>query len=203
MNPGNDKEVIASIGEVQSHPYLLDTSALFTFIEDEHGADRVEQALNQVTTLIPWTVLLETYYITLQEEGQAEADRRIALIKQLKVRILWDMDESILLTAAKLKANHRISLAEVHVLCDLDGFYSRRMGFVMCRIIYRITHWFDDERLFLRRMKTFLAARLASPASPFAPSGALDAACVRDAVIRDAESETADSRHYAGPGLPE
>ena len=112
MNPGNDKEVIASIGEVQSHPYLLDTSALFTFIEDEHGADRVEQALNQVTTLIPWTVLLETHYITLQEEGQAEADQRIALIKQLKVRILWDMDESILLTAAKLKAKHRISLAD-------------------------------------------------------------------------------------------
>ena len=112
MNPGNNKEVIASIGEVKSHPYLLDTSALFTFIEDEHGADRVEQALNQATTLLPWTVLLETYYITLQEEGQAEADRRIALIKQLKVRILWDMDESILLTAAKLKANHRISLAD-------------------------------------------------------------------------------------------
>ena len=112
MNTGNNEEVSTSIEEVQSHPYLLDTSALFTFIEDEHGADRVEQALNQVTTLLPWTVLLETYYITFQEEGQAEADRRIALIRQLKVRILWDMDESILLTAAKLKAKHRISLAD-------------------------------------------------------------------------------------------
>ena len=112
MNTGNDEEVSTSTGEEQSHPCLLDTSALFTFIEDEPGADRVEQALNQVTTLLPWTVLLETYYITFQEEGQAEADRRIALIRQLKVRILWDMDESILLTAAKLKANHRISLAD-------------------------------------------------------------------------------------------
>ena len=112
MNAGNDEDMSASIEEVQSHPYLLDTSALFTFIEDEHGADRVEQALNQVTTLLPWTVLLETYYITLQEEGQAEADRRIALIRQLKVMILWDMNESILLTAAKLKANHSISLAD-------------------------------------------------------------------------------------------
>jgi predicted nucleic acid-binding protein len=112
LNTGNNEEVSTSIEEVQSHPYLLDTSALFTFIEDERGADRVEQALNQVTTLLPWTVLLETYYITFQEEGQAEADRRIALIRQLKVRILWEMDESILLTAAKLKANHRISLAD-------------------------------------------------------------------------------------------
>jgi len=112
LNTGNDEDVSTSMGEEPSHPYLLDTSALFTFIEDEPGADRVEQALNQVTTLLPWTVLLETYYITFQEEGQAEADRRIALIRHLKVRILWNMHESIVLTAAKLKANYRISLAD-------------------------------------------------------------------------------------------
>jgi len=100
------------IDEEQLPPCLLDTSALFTFLEDEPGADRVEQALNQVTTLVPWTVFLETYYITLRHEGQAEADRRIALMRHLKVRILWDMNESIVLTAAKLKAHHRISLAD-------------------------------------------------------------------------------------------
>jgi predicted nucleic acid-binding protein len=112
LNTGNEEDVSTSTGEEQSPPYLLDTSALFTFIEDEPGADRVEQALNQVTTLLPWTVLLETYYITLQEEGQAEADRRIALIRTLKVRILWDMNESMVLTAAKLKAEYHISLAD-------------------------------------------------------------------------------------------
>ena len=113
MNPGdNEEEMKTSSGEEQSSPYLLDTSALFTFIEDEDGADRVEQALNQETTLVPWTVLLETYYITLQEEGQSEADRRIALIRTMKVRILWDMNESMLLTAAKLKAENHISLAD-------------------------------------------------------------------------------------------
>jgi predicted nucleic acid-binding protein len=106
------KRMRTSPGEEQSPPYLLDTSALFTFIEDEDGADRVEQALNQETTLVPWTVLLETYYITLQEEGQAEADRRIALIRTMKVRILWDMNESMLLTAAKLKAEYHISPAD-------------------------------------------------------------------------------------------
>jgi len=82
------------------------------FIEDEAGADRVEQALNQPTTLVPWPVLLETHYVTLQERGQAEADRRIALIKQLNVSILWNMDESTLLTASRLKAERRVSLAD-------------------------------------------------------------------------------------------
>jgi predicted nucleic acid-binding protein len=57
-------------------------------------------------------VLLEMYYITLQEEGLSEADKRFALIKQLKLKILYDMDETTLLTAARLKASHPISLAD-------------------------------------------------------------------------------------------
>ncbi|MBU2604032.1 MAG: PIN domain-containing protein [Actinobacteria bacterium] len=93
-------------------PYLLDTSALLSFIEDEPGADRVEQALQQATTLVPWPVLLEAHYITLREKGEAEAYRRTALVKQLEVKILWDMDESTLLTAARLKAEHGVSLAD-------------------------------------------------------------------------------------------
>ena len=95
-----------------SSAYLLDTSALLAFIEDEEGADRVEQVLKQKETIVPWPAILETYYITQQEEGQAEADKRFALIKQLKVTILYDMDEATLLTASRLKALHRLSLAD-------------------------------------------------------------------------------------------
>ena len=112
MKRAPDDTEIAATAATGSRPWLLDTSALLSFIEDETGADRVEQALKQPTTLVPWPVLLETHYISLQEEGQAEADRRIALIKQLKVEILWGMDESTLLTASKLKAEHRVSLAD-------------------------------------------------------------------------------------------
>ena len=112
MKKASDAGKRSSVEAVPANPYLLDTSALLSFIEDEAGADRVEQVLKRATTLIPWPVLLETYYLTAQEAGQAEADQRIALIKQLNIKILWDMDESTLLTAAKLKANHRISLAD-------------------------------------------------------------------------------------------
>ena len=112
MNKVAGEESISPIADVESKPYLLDTSALLSFIEDEAGADRVEEVLRKTTTMLPWPILMETYYITLREEGQAEADRRIALIKQLKVIILWDMDEATLLTAARLKAEHRVSLAD-------------------------------------------------------------------------------------------
>ena len=112
MNKVAGKKRLLPIAEIESISYLLDTSALLSFIEDEAGADRVEEVLRKPTTMLPWPILMETYYVTLQEEGQAEADRRIALIKQLKVIILWDMDEATLLTAARLKAEHRVSLAD-------------------------------------------------------------------------------------------
>ena len=112
MKRAPDDTETAATAATGSRPWLLDTSALLSFIEDETGADRIEQALKQPTTLVPWPVLLETHYVTLQKRGQAEADRRIALIKQLKVEILWGMDESTLLTASKLKAEHRVSLAD-------------------------------------------------------------------------------------------
>lgn len=98
--------------ETTPRPYLLDTSALLSFIEDEAGADVVERALEQPTTLLPWPVLLEAHYVTLREKGEAEAYRRSALVRQLAIKILWGMDESTLLTAARLKALHRLSLAD-------------------------------------------------------------------------------------------
>ena len=92
--------------------FILDTSALLTLIEDEQGAERVDQILQTERVWIPWLVLLEVNYITRQERGEAEADRRYALIKQLPVTILWDVDEPALLTAARLKASYRLSLAD-------------------------------------------------------------------------------------------
>lgn len=72
----------------------------------------VEAALRLATTLVPWPVLLETHYIMLRDEGQAEADRCLALLKQLAVTIPWGMDEATMLTAARIKAQHRVSLAD-------------------------------------------------------------------------------------------
>ena len=63
---------VAATAAARSRPWLLDTSALLSFIEDEEGADRVEQALQEPTTLVPWPALLEMHYVTVQEVGQAE-----------------------------------------------------------------------------------------------------------------------------------
>lgn len=93
--------------------YLLDASAILTLVEDESGAERVEQIIRQAEDVyIPWVALMEVYYITQQERDQPEADRRYALIKHLLADVLWEMDEPTLLTAARLKATHSLSFAD-------------------------------------------------------------------------------------------
>jgi len=96
-------------------PYLLDTSALFTLIEDEAGATRVEQVLREQPVLITWVSLLEVHYITQQERGIAEAEQRYALLKTLPVTLLWTIEEPVLLIAARLKAAYRLSFADTIV----------------------------------------------------------------------------------------
>ncbi len=92
--------------------YLLDTSAILTLIEDEAGAERVEKVLREQPVIITWMSLLEVSYITQQERGAAEAERRYALLRALPVSSIWEIDEPTLLTAARLKASYRLSLAD-------------------------------------------------------------------------------------------
>lgn len=92
--------------------WLLDTSAVLTLLEDEAGAERVETLLRQGGVMIPWPVLLETHYVSLQERDQSEADRRYGLLVALGATIVWDVNEALLLTASELKARHRLSFAD-------------------------------------------------------------------------------------------
>jgi len=100
------------IASVSDERYLLDTSAVLAFLEDEAGAQRVEEIIRAGRAVIPFLVLLETYYISLQETTEAIAEKRYALLKQLPARFLYDVDEPTLLTAGRFKARHRFSLAD-------------------------------------------------------------------------------------------
>ncbi len=92
--------------------YMLDTSALLTLIEDEAGADRVQEVLKREAVLISAVSLVEVRYITLQEQTVVEADVRHALLKRCGAEVLWDLDEPTVLKAAALKSGHALSLAD-------------------------------------------------------------------------------------------
>lgn len=102
---------------------VLDTSAILTLIEDEDGADRVEALIRSGRAVIPWVVLLETHYVSLQEHDRGEADRRYALLVESGVRVLWAIDEPTLLTASEIKGGHGLSFADA-----LIAAYARRSG---------------------------------------------------------------------------
>ena len=106
--------------------YLLDTSAILTFLEDEAGAERIETLLRQEVILLSYVALLETYYITLQKQSEDVADKRYALLKQLPTTILWEVDEATLLTAGRFKAHHRLSLADAIIAA-----FAQRQGAIL------------------------------------------------------------------------
>ncbi len=93
-------------------PFLFDTSALFTLLEDEDGADRVAALLRSEKVYLSWVSLLEVHSVSRQERGEAVANGRLALLKQLPVEIIWQHDEPALLQASRFKAQNRISLAD-------------------------------------------------------------------------------------------
>lgn len=92
--------------------YLLDTSAIFTLLEDEEGAERVEELLRSENIILPFVVLLEVYYISLQRRSEEAADQRYCLLKRFPAKHLGEMDEPTLLGAASLKARFHLSLAD-------------------------------------------------------------------------------------------
>lgn len=96
--------------------YVLDTSAIVAFTDQEEGAAEVERLLDaarrdecQIEACA--ISLMELYYVALQEKDENEATKLIALVKAWPVRWLYP-DERTLLQAGKIKATYRLSVAD-------------------------------------------------------------------------------------------
>jgi predicted nucleic acid-binding protein len=96
--------------------YVLDTSAWLTFIEDEDGADIVQDILDradagETEVLVSFMSFMEVYYISRQERDDQEAKERINLMAHLPIQRV-DSNESQGILAAQLKAEYRLSVAD-------------------------------------------------------------------------------------------
>ena len=99
--------------------YVLDTSAWFTLIEDEAGAERAQELLEQarastVVVLVSFMSFMEVYYVTLQERGPAEAQTRVDLMAA-SAGLRVDSTEALSVLAGELKAKHRLSVADAWI----------------------------------------------------------------------------------------
>lgn len=100
--------------------FVLDAFALLAYLNDEPGAERVEQVLQQAgkakcRLLASIINLGELLYIIERRGGPAKAQDALALIQQLPIEIL-PADEQAVFAAAHIKAGHALSYADAFVV---------------------------------------------------------------------------------------
>ena len=96
--------------------YVLDTSAILAFLGGEPGADRVERLLGGARAgrhevFACAITFMEVFYTAMRVHGEDTAVRLVALIKAWPLEWVYP-DEKILLQAGRLKASHRLSVAD-------------------------------------------------------------------------------------------
>lgn len=99
--------------------YVLDTSAWLTLIEDEGGAEIVQSLLEKagagsIKIFTSFMSFMEVFYITLQERDIDEAKIRLNLMGSLPITRV-ESTEPLGLIASKLKAGHRLSVADAWI----------------------------------------------------------------------------------------
>jgi predicted nucleic acid-binding protein len=96
--------------------YVLDTSSLLTYIEDEEGATEVEALLQKAldadaVLYISMVSCIEVFYITWQEQGKEVAAERLKLIDDLMV-IQEPVDSQLTKIIGEIKATKAMSFAD-------------------------------------------------------------------------------------------
>jgi predicted nucleic acid-binding protein len=108
--------------------YILDAFAFMAYFENELGAERIEQILQDVKNgraraFISIINLGEVIYNTERKHGLSKAQDTLALIQEMPVEVL-PADHETVFAAAHIKANHPISYADAFVIVaaqNLDG----------------------------------------------------------------------------------
>ena len=100
-----------------TYRYILDACALIAYLNDENGAETVEnifhQTLNGRTSVVMGIVnLLEVYYGVLREVGAYKADEILKICRSLLIGIISSISDEVFKEAGRVKASYRISLAD-------------------------------------------------------------------------------------------
>jgi len=108
--------------------FVLDSFALLAYLEDESGADEVQEILAaaQARRAQVWMCSInlgEVLYITEREASLEAAQAVLALVDQLPIVVVGP-EHPLTLSAAHIKAQHAISYADAFAVAlaqELDG----------------------------------------------------------------------------------
>jgi len=101
--------------------YILDSFAIIAYLNDEEGADKVEELLNKASKgdikLFMHAINLgEVFYIVFREEGETQAINVYSKVRQYSIEFVEDLSESFLLNAARLKGTYSIAYADAFAI---------------------------------------------------------------------------------------
>ena len=99
--------------------YLLDTSAIFAFTDDEEGADLVEKLLarakkEEISLNMSKMTAMEIYYVSLREGDEKEAHDRLLMVRSLPL-VELPLDDDLVLPAARFKGRWKVSVADAWI----------------------------------------------------------------------------------------
>jgi len=97
--------------------YVLDACALLAFLNDEEGADKIEELLDlsaagNISISMSIVNLLEAYYGELRDKGADVAQIVLDMVQRYSIKIVHAISEQAFHEAARLKAAYRISIAD-------------------------------------------------------------------------------------------
>jgi len=99
--------------------YTLDTSAVLAYFLDEPGADEVQEILKHAEkgeeeVFVSFMTFMELLYRIWKLYGEHEAKKSYLFLRGLPVREVAQ-NENLLVSAARLKANYPISVADAWI----------------------------------------------------------------------------------------
>jgi len=97
--------------------YFLDACALLAFLNNEEGAEKIEDFLNQaaantVTVSMSIVNLLEVYYGELRDKGADVAQIVLDMVQHCSINIVNTISVKVFQEAARLKVSYKMSLAD-------------------------------------------------------------------------------------------
>ena len=106
-----------------SNIYVLDACALIALLLHENGADKVAHAYKEASSgnakiVMNAINLLEVYYDFYRAYNKKTADDMIVHIDASIVRIITEIDKTLIKEAGRFKATYKISLADSFALAQ-------------------------------------------------------------------------------------
>jgi predicted nucleic acid-binding protein len=107
--------------------YIFDACALIAYLNDEKGADTVEDLLKQaenreIDIFMSVVNLVEVYYHSFRGKNHSETEEALALIDSLPIKIISEIDKIVALEAARFKLTCKMPLGDCFLCATASRF---------------------------------------------------------------------------------